>query len=708
MKKSSLNHLLMFSFILVMVFVSFSSLFSENKREDKDTDLESIWKAKVITPSRIGQEAVNAPANVTVFTYDNLKKMGYNNFVEVLRDLMGMDVNNPGQGQMDFGLRGINARLSMGKYFQVLLDGYDMSWRQFYRNHISTAWISLDAVERIEIIRGPSSALWGANAYLGIINIITKSPEEKEAISVSITGGSFNTYSTNATITKKLGNNGSLSFFSSHYADNIPRKVYEWTEVAGSDVILNSNERSNGNAYMKLKVGDFSLVGGISTADSHQAISTFSVGADYTRFVMDKKHLVLGWKHTFTKGISVRLSGYYDDYSWGKGAQYEDNPYNGIITDPGSPPTGGHFIRQMKGADNVFGVKSQVNYIPSENFFLVGGFEYESRDITRWYYPEVFAADGLDVPKFNTNIWAVFLEGNYTPVSWARLNACFRHDVHSTYESVNSPRLSMILNPNENSFIKILYGTAFKAPSLHELYYFRKNAYYGNPSLMPEKNETIEVQFGYKLKGTCIITASLFDVEMKNVIAYKKRAKSLSLISESDFPAAQRPDGTADYNQQDNVGHWNTKGIELALSVIPSPNLTVFVNGTYRKAKNVETGARLHYTADTKGTFGIRYSAGEKAFLTLQIRYTGDRSLPYREFNEPGCPWQVLGDPTLEAPEYFTVDFAVYFPKLVKGIDLSIRSVNLLDKDSYDPGREVLYSLPSRSLFVRLGYSFNL
>jgi outer membrane cobalamin receptor len=705
-KGGIMNHFFKSVFILVVVLFAVTSLHSEQQAEPSDAEMEQIWSKKVITPSKMEQTANEAPANITVITADELKKMGYHNFVDVLRDIVGMDVNNPGQGQMDFGLRGINETLSMGKYFQVLLDGYDMSWRQFYRNHVSTAWISLDAVERIEIIRGPSSALWGANACLGMINIITKSPERGEGMYASFTGGSFDTYSANGSIIQKIGNNASLSFFSSYYTDDIHRKVSEWSDVADSDVILNSNERANSNIYLKLNIGDFSLAGGLSSADSYQAISSFAVGADYTRFIMDKKFLVLGWEHRLNEDIQLKLSGYYDHYAWGKGAQYEDNPYNGVITDPGSPPLEGHFIRHMKGGDDVFGFKSQVNYSVSENLTFVGGFDYETRNFTRWYYPEVWAAVGLDTPEYKTNLWAVYLQGDYAPISWARINACLRHDVHSTYKSIDSPRIALVLTPQENVFIKFLYGTAFKAPSIHELYYFRQNAYYGNPTLKPEKNRTMEIQFGYKLKGRGEITASFFDVEMRDVIAYTQRPGSDPLISEDEFPLSQRPDGTTDYNQQDNIGHWKTRGIELTLKVLPFDNFTVFASGTYREAKDVDNDIRLNYTAEKSGAVGIRYNLKDRAFFTLQARYTGESLLPYTEFNEPGSPYQVLNDPTLSAPGYVTADFAVYFPEIMKGLDLTIRAVNLFDKDGYDAGREVLYSLPSRSIFVKLGYNF--
>ena len=126
----------------------------------------------------------------------------------------------------------------------------------------------------------------------------------------------------------------------------------------------------------------------------------------------------------------------------------------------------------------------------------------------------------------------------------------------------------------------------------------------------------------------------------------------------------------------------------------------------YREAKDVGSDSRLFFTANKKWAIGVRYSLREKVFFTLQTRYTGDRALPYTEFNEPGSPWQVVNHPTLIAPGYVTADLALYFPKLMKGLDLTVRAVNLFDKDCYNAGREVLYSLPSRSIFLKLGYNF--
>ncbi|MDZ7264580.1 MAG: TonB-dependent receptor [candidate division KSB1 bacterium] len=659
----------------------------------------------VVSAAKQEQKLRETPANVTVITADEIKKMGYHDIVELLYDVMGMDINDPGQGQLDVGLRGVNDRMAMGKHFQMLLDGHDMGWRQFYRNHISTAWIGLDDIERIEIVRGPSSALWGANAFLGTINIITKSPDKSEGAAGMFTGGTSGTYSGDIQLLKKFGERGTIAFFASQYRDNIPRKIQEWSEIAGEDVILNSNQRLNNNMYFKLRLGDFSFAGHHSTADGYQSISSFAVGADYTRFVMNKKYFTVGWERSLSTALSVRVSGFYDHYAWGKGAQYENQPFAGSFVDPGTSSSG-HFVRQMDGKDRIYGLESQANFKPTNNISLVMGFDYQKWDVVRWYYPEVWKADQLESPQFKIDTWALYLQGEYAPLAWAKLTAGVRHDFHSVFKEVNNGRLALVVTPMKNVFAKALYGTAFKAPSLHELYYYRKNAYYGNPTIKPEENATYEFQVGYAFKNMFQATMSIFDINITDVIVYQKRGKTERLVGETVFPESQRPDGTKDYNQQVNHGNWESRGFETEVAYNLQDSWLLYADFTYRKPRDVEADARLKYTAEMQGRLGVRYFVAQKAYVTLQARHTGERLLPDVKYNEVGAAWQVASDPTLSAPAYTTIDLAIYYPNIYYNFDLTLRMVNLLDHDNYNAGREVLSSLPGRNVFIKLGYHF--
>lgn len=669
------------------------------------TDEFTFGEIMVVSAAKQEQKLRESPANVTVITAEEIDKMGYVDIVELLNDIMGMDINDPGQGQLDVGMRGINDRMAMGKHFQMLLDGHDMGWKQFYRNHISTAWIPLDAIERIEIVRGPSSALWGANAFLGTINIITKSPNKNEEIYASVTSGSFETYTGNLQVVKRIGNQGGLSLFTSQYRDKLPKKIKEWSDIAGNDVILDANDRMNSNFYFNLNYGGLSVVGHRSRADAYQSISSFSVGAEYTRFVMDKSYLLLGWEHQHSKKFSTKISGYYDHYSWGKGAQYEDDPFSGAMVDPGTAASG-HFVRQMDAKDNLLGFQGQANFKPSEKLSFIFGIDYEKDKVTRWYYPEVWQAENLEIPKFETTIWAAYAQGDITPIDWIKLNAGIRHDVHSVYKQVTNQRIALILTPLKNIFVKTLYGTAFKAPSIHELYYYRKNAYYGNPSIKPEKNNTVELQLGYALGNMIELTTSIFKIDISDVIVYQKRSKSEPLIGADDFPESQWPDGTKDYNQQVNKGQWESKGVEGEIKINFNKQWTLYADVTYRDAVNVDTNEKLYYTANKQGKIGLRYFMSNKAYITLQARYIGYRELPELKFNEPNAPWQVSADPTLTAPSYINFDLTLYYPNIIKGFDFSARCSNLLDKDLYYAGREVLFSLPSRGIFFKIGHHF--
>ena len=128
----------------------------------------------VITATKKEQKASQAPAIIMVITAQQIKERGYSTIGEALESVAGIDLIHDGL-QYNLGIRGINGGMRAGsRIVKLMIDGQPVSYRPSSENLLGEELIPISVVEKIEVIRGPGSALYGANAFLGVINIITK------------------------------------------------------------------------------------------------------------------------------------------------------------------------------------------------------------------------------------------------------------------------------------------------------------------------------------------------------------------------------------------------------------------------------------------------------------------------------------------------------------------------------------------------------
>jgi outer membrane receptor protein involved in Fe transport len=149
--------------------------------------IEQPYERVVVTASRYGQHPLDTPSATTILTADDIRALGATNIPDLLRSVVGVDVMSLGAGQADLSIRGFNRELS--NKVLVLIDGRS-TYLDFLGNTIwATLPVSLEEIERIEVIRGPGSAVYGANAMTGVINIITRAPSTQGGSTISVDGG---------------------------------------------------------------------------------------------------------------------------------------------------------------------------------------------------------------------------------------------------------------------------------------------------------------------------------------------------------------------------------------------------------------------------------------------------------------------------------------------------------------------------------------
>jgi len=147
-------------------------------------------EAVVVTASKVEQQIVNAPATVSVVSSDTIQSSPINNFAELLREVPGMNISQTSARDYNITMRGATSTLATSQL--ALLDG-----RSLYLDFFGfIAWdlVPVNAFElkQVEVIRGPASAIWGANALNGVINFISKTPRELDSNNLTISAGGFN------------------------------------------------------------------------------------------------------------------------------------------------------------------------------------------------------------------------------------------------------------------------------------------------------------------------------------------------------------------------------------------------------------------------------------------------------------------------------------------------------------------------------------
>ncbi|OQP57172.1 hypothetical protein A3860_11455 [Niastella vici] len=466
--------------------------------------LKDLLNVQITTASKTSQDLEMAPATAIVITREQIKSRGYQSLLDVLYDLPDMKVDDKVRSHLhnNFVMRGTPGQ----EKFIIMLDGMRISSPTNETMPILENY-PVNLAEQIEIVLGPASALYGADAVSGVINLITKKSSSKKELKIDATSmaGSYGYTNNTLFIAKKLSDHASLTV-SGQYSHN---QGADYTKLY-KDSLLNTEGYRTGtfntifgpmtpktpvnsriemplkayNVYASLHIDEFSL-------------SVFKNYAQTPTFYEENPSNAVYNKDVFMgQGINMASASYKK--SFGKitststllASEYIMNPksnYRNLFS--GMEPAYKYsFGSLVKGEE-------QVDWKASEKFNLTGGVTYESYysiptsadlatpvDVsgdlhgtyigTKTYY----TPNGLDA-KFYTLRYrntGTYLQVQYAPVPTLNFTFGARHDVNSRYGSTLNPRAGVVYRPTSKTTIKALYGTAFLAPTTFDCY-----AYYG-------------------------------------------------------------------------------------------------------------------------------------------------------------------------------------------------------------------------------------
>ncbi len=412
----------------------------------------------VVTATRNRKLMENVPVVTELITESDIQETGAEDLADVLENRPGIFISENDVGGKNIRMGGVD-----GKYILILVDGVPLTGK--FNNRQELNLIDADAIQRVEIVKGPSSAIYGSEAMGGVINIITKDIDNKLSVDFKAKTGSFDLYSGNARFSAAFDSLG-ISVDADHSRGGVDPNL--------TSLNIRDSKMTRLGAkldYHSPSLGQFQLHVSQSSDDQKGKDPIFSFDTDVRRY--DAR---LHRNADIGKKLQVRTRVYGSDYR---------RDYREIVTRSG-------FVRsQNLGKETIVGAKTDVSYLLSTSNRLDFGFDY-SNDVydSERYSVESETPTQLDASR---RFYGLFAQAELLPVSRFTLLIGGRYDQMSDIESHFSPRLSGMYEINPQLKARVSYGGGFRAPSFNDMYIdldhtsFRYRVL-GNPDLEPEKS----------------------------------------------------------------------------------------------------------------------------------------------------------------------------------------------------------------------------
>jgi iron complex outermembrane receptor protein len=454
----------------------------------------------ISSASRYGQSLYEAPASVTVISRDEIRRFGYRTLAEVLSAAGGLFATYD-RNYTYLAVRGLaNTGGDFNTRILVLLDGRRLNQPVDDSSLLGTEeLVDLEALERVEIIRGPGSTLYGTNAFYAVVNLVTRTGAGAKGAEVQVSGGSFETGQASLAGGTRTASGLDLFAIASGYTSHGPDLYYP--EFDTPDTKNGRAPGLDGDAFgrglVRAMKGDFTVEGfysrrrkDIPTA-SYETI--FGEPGEKTRD--GGSMLSAGYEHAFADLSRVGATASYQSGFYDGDYPYED----GLLSD------------SMRARWLTLEGQYQ-RFVAGRHRISAGG------ELRRNLRLEQGVTDTF---SFRQSSWvaAAFLQAELRFSERVTLYAGGRYDHYDTFGGSFSPRVVLVAEPASGTWLKGMYGRAFRAPSAYELYY-EDGSVTQKPALNlePERLETFEVAVERRLRPGLRGSLAVYHTRVRNLI----------------------------------------------------------------------------------------------------------------------------------------------------------------------------------------------
>ncbi len=666
-----------------------------------------------------------APSVASVITAKDIKAMGARTLSDVLEHVPGLHVSTSfNRHNKIYSIRGIHTDLSPQVLFLVnghtMVDNLSGAQPSLFRMNAAN-------ISRIEVLRGPGSAVYGADALSGVINVITKDADELAGTTVAARAGSFD--SQDVWLQHGASYVGWDAAFSMDYA----------TTDGDKDRVVDSDQQTvldSVPAFAALMSGPASLAPGpVSTQQTHLTTSLklsrdqWQVGLNswnlrdagmgpgaamaldpVGRQNSDWYSMTLDYKDDdFAEQLKMDVKLGYIKYD--RQATFQLFPpgsvllmaADGNVKNANNPnPAAGYALFSEGLHGNPGGISEQAYFETALTYtqlnshlirFALGA----SYDGTVAKETKNFGPGVLDLTGFNLAT-ATVVDGTLTSTTgtpfkyfpdssrrvkylslqdeWAfapdwELTAGIRYDHYSDFGGTTNPRLALVWATDYNLTTKLLYGRAFRAPSYTEFYFVNNPSVLGNPDLKPETIDVMELVFDYHPTFDLQTVFNIFRYDLDDLI-----------------------DQVAGKSQ--NVNDQDGYGVEADIVWQAMGRLDVVANYAWQHSEDSNTGATIADAPAHQASLGLRYKATDYCSVNPQANWVADRV-------------RAAGDTRADISDYTLVDLTLRCNSRKWPIELAASVRNAFDEDAREPSAAAIpndFPLEGRSFYIEVVYHF--
>jgi len=674
--------------ILPILLGCTNTLAYEDSAED---DLMALYGGEefISIATGVEQPLHKAPAVVSVLTAKDIERIGATDIDEILETVPGLHVARDAAGYNPvYTFRGISAQYN--PQVLMLINGIPIT--NLFQGDRNLVWggMPVQAIKKIEVIRGPGSALYGADAFAGVINIVTMEADGEESFGAGVRYGTHNTKDYWLT---GGGSVGELKYFAaleSHKTDGFDEKITSdqqsvldfFTGTSASLAPGSVNlERKNIDARLELAYKNLKLRAGAQIRDdTGDGAGSAQALAEDNNLASDRLNVDLTYENKkFTENLAIKIQTSYLQTSQEVNGNLILFPMGAIVPDLGGLTPFAPFPDGVIGNPEVKERHTRFNF----SSFYTGIDRHEVGFGAGYYHGDLFEVK--ETKNFGDNPLGgvlsagdpivdvtdtpfVFMtegkrENSYVFVQdvWQFLNdweltAGVRYDHYSDFGDTVNPRLALVWSTTRNLTTKLIYGEAFRAPSFAQQRAINNPLVLGNSELDPEELKSYELAFDYRPAHDLVFNLNMFYYEWEDIIQF--------------VPGS----GPVGESQAQNAGEQTGHGLEFEVTWQALRDLELTSNFSWQKSEDKNLDADAAYSPEKQLYMVANWQPTELWNINVQANWVMDRN------RASGAD-----DFRSDVDNYALVDLTIRRKSIWDHVDIALIVKNLFDEDAREP-----------------------
>ncbi len=679
---------------IIFIFIFAELLFASDSNSQQidqifNMSLEELLSVKVTTAGKTPQAISEIPASTVILTRQEIESFGYSSLSDILQNITGLYmINDYSYDGVKFGVRGFWSGVANDNLI-ILVNNIPQTKNVASNHPLPEIPVPVEAIDRIEVVRGPMSVIYGSGAFFGAINIITNEETDPHFYS-STSIGTSNTHKFFASVNNKTETSSLSINAASFHTDGIDQPIDQLVSNVKSlrNWGITSEYTTGGKLQMKNKYLDINgttknIYYNFVLVETEQGMqyNIPAYGEGNSNTYIDY-NITTGYKKHLTEKLNIDLKlSYFKDRAWFKYSFIDDNFYG---------------LQQLE--SNAWDFTIDMFYKPNNKINITFGTllksildAYNLYDIPSFNMP-TFERTLATIPQDEEiTLLAAFSQIEYKPtsrlmfVAGLRLEKSLKYEILADFNNKTNmhkqissiidrdtiekiPRIAAIYNINNKHIMKLLFGKAINRPSFFQDYLQIRS---DSDVLQPEKIETLEFNYQSVLHTNLTTSFSFFHNKLDNLI---------TRVTEID--------DTQNYYKSfsSNAGRFVTNGIELGITFTPLNNLYIQTSGSVQNTSDERPefkDIKVAYSPQKLGYLKARYRINNQMTASILGQYVSSME-PYWD-TEPDMhtPGQTsIGRIGQKTDGYFQASINFRYNNLFnKGYFINLNIYNLLDSE---------------------------